>query len=290
MTRPRLAWVAVALLAAAGCRNTRSELVEAELRTKDRELREARGELGRAEAMNEALENTVKAQQFGQPVVRAGPGVSAQVKDVQLGRGTGGIDEDRIPGDEGIQVVLVPRDIDGSPIKAAGTLRVTALEITPEGLKTPLSAWDVSALHLRRSWRSGLLSTGYHVVLPWQRPPTTERLRIVATFAPLEGGVFEAEKDVAIKLLAEAMRGQPPIGGPAGLGPPLPAPPTGGLAPPVPLDTVPTGPPPRPASPSLPPPEPIPAPQTPGTPTGSSRIWQSDRPPVELQLPRPAGR
>src|SRR5207237_4723382 len=114
----------------------------------------------------------------------------------------------------------------------------------------------VSALQLRRTWRSGLLSTGYHVVLPWQRLPTTEKLRIVATFLPMEGGAFEAEKDVTIKLLAEALRGQLPLSGPAGLGPPLPAPPAGGLAPPVPIDSLPTGPQPRPAAPVLPPPDP----------------------------------
>ena len=39
---------------------------------------------------------------------------------------------------------------------------------------------------------------------------------------PLDGGVFEAEKDVTIKLLAEAIRGLP-ASGPAILGPPLPA-------------------------------------------------------------------
>lgn len=248
MTRIRVACV-LALLAAAGCRNTRSELVEAELRTRERELREARGELWQAQAVNQAFENTLRSQQCAQPVLRPGGSFGGQIKDVQLGRGTGGIDEDKVPGDEGIQVVLVPRDVDGSAIKVPGTLRVTALEISPEGLKTPLSTWEVSVSDLRRTWRSGLFSTGYHVSLPWQKLPTTERLRIVATFQPLEGGVFEAEKDVAVKLLAEAIRGQLPVPGPAGLGPPLPAPPAGGLQPPVPIDTVPSGPMPRPTTP-----------------------------------------
>src|SRR5207245_1015585 len=133
------------------------------------------------------------------------------------------VDEDRLPGDEGLMVVLVPRDADDSPIKAAGTLRVTALQISPEGLKAPLSTWDVSALKLRQSWKSGLFSTGYFVALPWQSLPTTEKLRIIATFMPLDGGVFEAEKDVTIKVLPEAIRSQPPVTGPAILGPPLPA-------------------------------------------------------------------
>src|SRR5206468_2861524 len=105
MTRSRFAWV-VLLLLAVGCRNSRSELVEAELRTKDRELRECRGELLRTGSMNEALENTLKVQQSVQPVLRPGTGFLSQVKDIQLGRGTGGVDEDKIPGDEGLMVVL----------------------------------------------------------------------------------------------------------------------------------------------------------------------------------------
>src|SRR5439155_5677955 len=133
----------------------------------------------------------LRDQRTAQPVFR--PGQIGLVKEIQLGRGTGGIDEDKVPGDEGIQVVLVPRDIDARAIKAPGTLRVTALEITPEGIKVPLSTLDVSANKLRQSWRSGLLSTGYHVTLPWQTVPRTEKLRIVAQFMPLEGGAFEAE-------------------------------------------------------------------------------------------------
>lgn len=276
MTRSRVLWLAV-LLAAAGCRNNRSELVEAELRTRDRELREMKGELWQAEAVNQALENTLRAQQCTQPVLRPNSGFTTQIKDVQLARGTGGIDEDRIPGDEGIQVVLVPRDQDDSPVKAPGTLRVTAIEISPEGLKSPLSSWEVSALQLRRSWRSGLISTGYFVSFPWQKLPTTEKLRIVAQFQPLDGGVYEAEKDVTIKLLAEAMRGQLPPTGPAGLGPPLPAPPSGPLAPPVPIDTLPTGPVPRPTQPSEPLPPPAKGP-------AESKRWQ----PISLYPPEGA--
>src|SRR5439155_7800951 len=187
----------------------------------------------------------------------------------------GGIDEDKVPGDEGLQVVLVPRDVDGSAIKAAGSLKVTAVEITPEGLKAPLSTWDISALQLRSTWRSGLLSTGYFVALPWQKLPSTERLRVVATFFPLEGGTFEAEKDVTIRLLAEAQRHRPPF-----------APPPAGLIPPTPLGP-PVGPMPRTGPPpSLPPPEPLPTAPTPGLPPSTpGGPWQPAPAAAELLPP-----
>src|SRR5207248_530525 len=88
-------------------------------------------------------------------------------------------------------------------------------------------------LQLRGTWRSGLLSTGYFVTLPWQKLPSNERLRVVATFFPLEGGTFEAEKDVTIRLLAEAQRHRPPFAPPpAGLIPPAPTGPPAGQEPP----------------------------------------------------------
>jgi hypothetical protein len=277
MARRLALWLfALSLAGAAGCRS-RSDLVEAELRTKDRQLRETQGELMRAETMNEALETTLREQRaVGVPVCRPGAGPLGLVKDIQLGRGTGGIDEDKVPGDEGIQVVVVPRDIDGSAIKAPGTLRVTALEILPVGTKVSLSAWDVSANQLRQTWRSGLLSTGYYVTLPWQTLPRTEKLRIVAQFQPLEGGVFEAERDVQIRLLLEPQH-RPNVVYPAvpagpGLPPPaLPAQPD-----------LPVGPPPR----TVPPGEPI-GPPKPASALGLPTSLR--KPAVQILLPVPAG-
>ena len=163
--------------------------------------------------------------------------------------------------------------MDGSPIKAPGLLKVTALQISPEGLKTPLSTWDVSALQLRRSWRSGLFSTGYFVALPWQSPPTTEKLRIVATFRPLDGGTFEAERDITVKLLPEAQRSPPPAAGPTMLGPPQPAGPV--IGPALPDANTPVGPPPRPAD------------AAPPSKQSESKRYDPSRPP--LQLGRPDG-
>jgi hypothetical protein len=228
-----------AALALTGCRSPRSDLVEAELRTKDRQLRESQDELLFQRSMNQSLETALRERPCAQPPApRCHSGFGPSIKDVQLARGTGGIDEDNRPGDEGILVVLVPRDIDTSPVKVAGSLKVAAFEITTEGLKIPLSNWDVSATELRKSWRTGLLSSGYHVSLPFQKFPTNPKVRIIATFLPLEGGIYEAEKDVTVRLSTE-MRPCPtaevlpptatPTPGPGGdltLPPPTPIPPT----------------------------------------------------------------
>ena len=220
---------------ATGCR--RADLVEAELRTRERELRETRSDLDRSELYNQALQSEMGdlrksgaghpsiCARRGSPDPAATPEFASQIytlKEIVLGRLTGGYDEDKIPGDEALQVILEPRDLDGQAIKAPGHLTVTALQISQEGLKTHLSTWEISPDQLRRTWRNGLLSTGYYVVLPWKIWPTSSKLRVIAQFTLADGRAFEADKDVTIRLPPN-LRGlgdHPPPGSPIHTDPP----------------------------------------------------------------------
>ena len=103
------------------------------------------------------------------------------------------------------------------------------LEVKPEGTKVPIGLGD-STDKLRPLWKPGLMSSGYSVVLPWQKWPTSNKLRVVLRFTLSDGRVFEADKDVTIRPPKVA---PPPLmpGGPAedhGPGPdgelPLPLP------------------------------------------------------------------
>jgi hypothetical protein len=188
-------------VAVAGCRSN-TDLVEAELRARESQVHELKGELGRTEAYNEALQREVHDLRHGAPTLmpQALSPESYTVKEVALGRLTGGYNDGHHPGDEALQVVLEPRDPDGSAIKAPGSLHVLALEVNNQGLKTPFSTWDISPEQLRRSWKSGLFATGYHLILPWQMQPTSERVRVVAQFALADGRLFEADRDVTVHL------------------------------------------------------------------------------------------
>src|SRR5207253_9733379 len=104
-----------------------------------------------------------------------------------------------------------PRDGDGHAIEAPGALHVEALEINTEGIKTPISSWDISPDRLRRIWRVGLLSSGYVIVLPWQHWPTSEKVRVVARFTLIDGRVFEADKDVTVRLTPQARQKPLPL-------------------------------------------------------------------------------
>jgi hypothetical protein len=182
------------------------------LRARDQDLRELREELYRTRAYKEALERQLiglrPCAPAGATAVETAQGLA--VRSVVLGRQTGGCNHDDQAGDEALQVVVEPRDADGHAIKSPGSLMVRVSEITPEGLKKSLCSWQVAGEPLRRAWRSGLWNTGYFVTLPWKAWPAVERLRVVVQFILDDGRVFEAERDVTVRLAPAALRKVPP--------------------------------------------------------------------------------
>jgi len=241
-----IAAVAVAVGVGQGCKQAskltgkqdKPDLLEAELRTREREILEARSE-------NQQLRGLVEIyQRQGVPCANPGFAPSGTVphssqspgpalRDVTLGTGTGGRDDDNIPGDEGLMVVIVPKDDDGTTVKAMAHATVTALEVSKEGLKRPIGRWEVPPEQLRRTWKSGLLSNGYFVPLQWDTPPTTDRVRVILRFTTTDGRSYETDKDVKVTPLAGIAGTHPMIpSGPGIIVPPPAIPPEEILPPP----------------------------------------------------------
>lgn len=269
---------AVLVMAACGCRHSRCDLVEAEARAREAEANELRCALDGCKAQNMALQLEVNALRGGPgPVVsHFGP---CPLKCIALGRQTGGHPSDQCRGDDALQVQVEPRDSEGHVVKVPGSsVLVQAVEISPEGLKRPLSAWEVPADELRFTWRTGLLSTGYVLTLPWKVWPTFDRLRVVAQLRLSDGRTFEADKDVTIRPAAAP---GPVLPAPAPVAPPgVPSRPPGVPVLPTPLPVVPA----RPDGPALPLP-----PSTSDGPLPPS-MWHAPPPEPAAELQRPVVR
>jgi hypothetical protein len=223
-----------------------------------------RDELERTGAYNQYLQRELHNLQQTFPNSPPPEGLTAaMVRSLALGRQTSGIDDDNIPGDEALQVVLEPRDGDNHTVKVAGTANIQAMEITTEGLKRPISAWHIDPDTLRKSWRTGLLSTGYYLVLPWQACPTSTKVRVVAQFVTQDNRVFEADKDVIVRLIPLGLRKGPP---PEGTFPPVPVQPML----PAPAE-----------GPTLP----APKESEPGKPPVMEKVEKKEEPPGPLSLP-----
>src|SRR5262249_40441787 len=151
-----------------------------ELRSREFQVRDLRADLARTQHVNQALLHEIAILRQGVPITPEAAAQTLGVKRICLGRLTGGIDRDGIPGDEGLEVYVAPRDCDDHCIKAPGALHIHALEIRPEGMKVPIGAWDIGPDGLRKAWKPSLLSTAYVVALPWQKYPESESVRVVA--------------------------------------------------------------------------------------------------------------
>lgn len=207
------------LLVSAACRpHKRYDLLEAELRQRERELAETRSALEQARHLNEAYaRQTPCTHPTG--ATTAAPS-SLPLRQITLARGTGGIDEDGAPGDEALMVVVAPKDEDDAVVKVPGRVEVWLWEVTPSGQKEFLGSWSISPERLRPTWRQGWISSGYFLSLPWPRYPRYERLRIAVRFTALDGRVFETDRDIRIKPVPTPVL-PPPPGSP--LPPPLPS-------------------------------------------------------------------
>ncbi len=197
-------WAAVSfflLLPASGCQRNQiqRDMLESQMRQQERAMRDMNDELGRSRAISTSL--TMENQSLrGGPVVPISEPAKAPLKAIEFGRGTGGVDEDRVNGDEILQVVIEPKDIDGHTVKAPGTLHLQVYEIQPEGMKTPLSSWDVGPEQLRKAYKAGLLQSGYVLILPWKTAPSREKLRVSALLRIESGQAFEVEKDFKVNI------------------------------------------------------------------------------------------
>ena len=187
--------IAIVSVLFTGCRSgsdKRYDLIEAELRTRERELADAQAELNSVRAIRQ-----MQAPACAPDGTTVGRGPMAS--DISLGIGTGGYDADGKPGDEGLQVILVPKDDDGSAIKTPGRLVVAAYSITRDGTKSPVGLWEIPAEKLRVYWQTGLLSTGYKLALQWHQSPASEKVRVVAQLTTLDGKVYETDKDITVR-------------------------------------------------------------------------------------------
>ncbi len=264
---------AVLLVAVAGCHSTHScerDRIESELHARELELSQLRDELVCTQAHNQALQlqlHGVHGDGCAAGPVPGGPPLPVYpLRSLALGRQTGGHPADHGPGDDALEVQVEPRDPEGHAVKVPGSaLLVQAVEITTEGLKRPLSTWEVPPEELRCTWRSGLLSTGYILNLPWKVWPSTEKLRVVAQLRLPDGRLFEADKDVTIHVAPGAH--------PAPSAPAIPAPT------PVPVPEKP---------PVLPPPKPLtPTPADGPALTPAASIWHAPEPLPAAELLRP---
>jgi outer membrane murein-binding lipoprotein Lpp len=119
---------------------------------------------------------------------------------LKFGRLTGGYHPDpNVQGDTMLKIYVVPVDMAGDSLKAAGSFNVDLFDL---GLKSDnkIGAWDFDLQKAKSDWYgSGLLYT-YVLDCPWQKPPAHANLLAHVTFTDaLTHRVIAVDKEVTVQ-------------------------------------------------------------------------------------------
>jgi hypothetical protein len=124
---------------------------------------------------------------------------------------SGGYDDDKLPGDDGVIVYLRPLDRMGDPVKVAGDIRIELFDLSlPEG-QQKLGEHVIAVGKAQEMWYGRFMTYHYTVRCPWQgRPPANPEILVRASFLDyLTGRELNATREVRVLP-------PPALGAPAG--------------------------------------------------------------------------
>ena len=147
---------------------------------------------------------------------------SRNVAQITLNRAlTGGLAASDHAGDQGLMVVVEPRDAQGRRIDALGDLHVTAVDPASSGAAAQAGRWEFTAAETA-VLPSGAPGGGIHLNLPWpDGPPKSHQLRLHVSYVTAAGRKFEVDQPVEVALAGDPADGRGSAEhGPLGSSPP----------------------------------------------------------------------
>jgi hypothetical protein len=106
---------------------------------------------------------------------------------IELERLSGGYDVDGEPGDDGLVLFVQPIDRDGDVVKAAGSIKVTLLDLANPPDQYLLGEYDFDVPTTRRLWEGRLWTNHFAVHCPWYKgkPPAHDMITARVEFLVL---------------------------------------------------------------------------------------------------------
>jgi hypothetical protein len=133
-----------------------------------------------------------------------------QVRLVLNKRLTGGLNSDGHPGDDGVMVVIEPRDADGAVVHVPGEVSLMIVDANRTGVDSHIARWDFTNEEATAAWRRTLLGHGMHFSLLWpNKPPETSRLKLYARVKQADGRKLLAEMDFDIDVPGQTQNQAP---------------------------------------------------------------------------------
>jgi hypothetical protein len=112
---------------------------------------------------------------------------------------TGGADFDRQPGDEGLSIVLEPRNAADEYVPQAGAVSVVVLDPAKEGDAARIARWDFTLTATQQKLKTTSAAKGIRLEMPWPAsPPTANQLKLFVRYETADGRRLQADRDIYI--------------------------------------------------------------------------------------------
>lgn len=130
---------------------------------------------------------------------------------------TGGHDADGQPGDEGVLVVIEPRDAENRYVPAPASVSVVLLDPARSGREAHVARWDFDVAEATSATRTSLLGRGIHLQMPWpNQPPANSQLHLFVRYTTSDGRKLEADRLIDVDPPREVSARWTPATGPGG--------------------------------------------------------------------------
>jgi len=133
---------------------------------------------------------------------------------------TGGYDTDGQAGDEGVAVLLEPRDADGRLIAAAASVSIVVLDPALSGRAARVARWDFTAAEFAAKHRKTPSGEGFLINMLWPAaPPQHGRLHLFVRYTTDDGRALEADREIHVDRIGDLAQRWSPVSStrPAGL-------------------------------------------------------------------------
>jgi len=131
----------------------------------------------------------------------------------------GGYDEDGRPGDDGIVLLVEPRNAAGRIVPAAAPISVVVLDPALSGQKARLARWDLAAEAVAAAYRRMPMAEGIYLQLPWPGAmPVHSRLHLFVRYTTDDRRHVETDREITVEPVGSSRPTQSQSGriGPAG--------------------------------------------------------------------------
>ena len=136
---------------------------------------------------------------------------SARVRQITFNQNlTGGYVTEENPAEQGLLVVIEPRDGQGRLLAAPADVQIAVLDPKLPGQEARVARWNLTAAEIAAQLRSGP-DSGIHLTLPWRNNrPKHAKLHLFVRYLTGDGRKVEADQPIEIVMPSDRSPGWTP--------------------------------------------------------------------------------